>query len=474
MAPVKNEQIHNIAELLHATKKICYTPTRNGDDISLVDSLYKSVADPEGHSRQGARLGEQYPPFDIDAAIRLGLVSAYHETCILTKGAATTGLGLKDPKKPDNVDKISPDDPAPNNGDDGADGDKTKADEILDPLCGEGSFLELMVPIGMDYFGCGNAFIEVVRDSVGGQIIGLHRQMPGQVIVVVEDKRYNKHFLVRDTEGTGGDRRFPLFGDFEFFDRQPTYRTIDGDTTSELIHLRQPSTISKYFGVPDYLASVSAMELGAKLRQHGYDVFNNRGVPEFLLFLLGGKLPPDDWNALTKALKANIGSGNAFKSTAVNLADPNIKVDMHKLASDAASDLSALTILGESLALEVVTAHRVPPILAGIQVPGKLGATNELPNALAAFQALVISQAQKVIQTRLATTLGNPAVNGGLDLTPRDLRFKKITEELDLASLSTIGGMRQPLPQARAEGRDMRQGMKKESLGRLLKDRLET
>ena len=110
----------------------------------------------------------------------------------------------------------------------------------------------------------------------------------------------------------------------------------------------------------------------------------------------------------------------------------------------------------ETLALSIVSAHRVPPLLAGIQIPGKLGAVNELPNALKGFQSLVIEQAQRLFQQTLGNTLGQD----GTGLTIEDFEFQKITEVFDIENMDTVARMRQSPMQAKAEGRDLSQGVK--------------
>ena len=109
----------------------------------------------------------------------------------------------------------------------------------------------------------------------------------------------------------------------------------------------------------------------------------------------------------------------------------------------------------------IVSAHGVPPLLAGIQIPGKLGSTNELPNALMAFQALVIQQAQKVISSALINTLGNATLNGGLGLGADNFRLRKITDVISLSKMDTVSRMRQTVPEAKSEGRDLEAGLKK-------------
>ena len=113
----------------------------------------------------------------------------------------------------------------------------------------------------------------------------------------------------------------------------------------------------------------------------------------------------------------------------------------------------------ESLAASIITAHGVPPLLAGVQLPGKLGANNELPNALMAFQILLVGPGQRLFQQTLGTTLGHPD-HGVSKLTIKDFAFQRITDQIDLQAADTVGRMRTPMAQANAEGRDISAGVK--------------
>ena len=191
--------------------------------------------------------------------------------------------------------------------------------------------------------------------------------------------------------------------------------------------------------------------------QYKYDYFLNRGVPEFMLFITGQKLSPDDWKKVENALKANIGLGNTHKSLALNLENAEINIQLEKLAMENTSDENFATT-SDNIALRIVSTHRVPPLLAGILIPGKLGATNELPNALMGFQALNCGPAQRLFQQTLGRTLGSP--EAGLKLTLTDFEFFTILDEVDIGLMQTTSQMRQTIPEAKAQGRDLGKGLK--------------
>jgi len=393
----------------------------------------------------------------MQAVTQFQTSNEHHGTCIHTKVAATVGLGFADSRKK----KIDPATAQVEWED-----VESKVDETLNPLC-EINFQDVLSDVIEDFWQVGNGYMEIVRRGNGKQITGIHHLPAPQVYVFIEDSSYRFHYEIISDEGKP-PRRFARFGELEEFKTRlnSSNKAIDftvgeeaQDSISEVIHFRRPSSLSRWYGYPDWMSCVPSIELVQCLHLFKYDFFLNRGVPEFMLFILGGKLKKDDWQKVEDALKANIGKGNTHKSLALNLAQQEITVQLEKLAMEGKQD-DGFENTKDNLAMGIVTAHRVPPLLAGILIPGKLGASNELANALMAFQALVCGPAQRHIQQTLGYTLGNSSPNGGLSRRPTNFKFRKITEEIDIGQMDTISRMREPVASAKAKGRDIDEGLK--------------
>ena len=418
-------------------------------------AIYKLANEKAVESHQGVSLGRKQHPFDRTTVNKFQVSNVHHSTCIKTKTAAMVGLGFA--------------------GDEDEDG-LTKVDRLLNPLC-ENSFADVVNDVGEDFWQCGEGGFEIVRadaESDNPRILGVHHIPCATLHRFLENSRYDSHFEIVTGEGASVSRRFARFGDLKefharvekagvnqdsiIFQQQDLNSQTVKDIRSEVIILRNPTSLSRWYGFPDWLAATASIELVQCMLQFKFDFFLNRGVPEFLLFILGQKLSPEDWKKIEDALKANIGLGNSHKTTALNLSNPEIKVELEKLGMESKSDEGEVK-LKENLALDIVSAHRVPPLLAGIQIPGKLGATNELPNAIMAFYILVIAPAQRIFEQTLGCTLGDKERNGELDLSPKDFKLKTIVDLMDLEMMRTVGGMRDNLSQARAEGRDLDDGL---------------
>lgn len=410
---------------------------------SLFSKITKALdADARSNVGIGMMTGEQPHPVDFDALDDLDDYSPHHATCIRVKKNHTVGLGFV--KQEEETDPMTGQVMKEEE-------EESKVDKVLDPLC-ELAFMDVLFDAVEDYFRVGNGFIEVVRSPDTGEITGLHH-LPARMTYVYLQEDRDWHYEIM---GADGQVRFAKFGNTENLMQQ------QGDSgevrSSEVIHLRMPSSKTTYYGYPDYLSAVASIDLDKMMVQHFYDFFKNRGVPEFLLFFLGEKIRKPDWAHIVTTLKQQVGEGNSHKSAAFNIDLPELKVQLEKLGIESNSGEVPYQMFSDTNATRIVTAHQVPPPLAGILIPGKVGAINELPNAILSFYWGYVLQHQMIIWKTLARTLGS--AESGLGLSPGDFRFRNTVDALDLKKADTMARMRQTPQEAAAENRNLGAGVK--------------
>ena len=417
------------------------------DDRTLFDymKIRKDDVVVVSGSNQGTSLGIRERPFDVAAFNDLDTANVHHAACLAAKVASTVGLGFK---KREN-EKIS------------------KPASLLNKFCtlADNSLQGVLNPACEDYWRVGTGYVEIVRNDAN-EIRGIHH-LPSQTVrVFVEDEKYNFHYVVTSSDGFG-IRHFARFGDREGLIERASkgiasgYGAVDPAKISEVIRFKRASSLNRWYGWPDWLAATPLIELGGMNVQYVFDFFNNRGCPEFIIFFKGAEITDEVWTEIETMIKATIGLGNGHKSGAINITQPGVEVQVEKLAIEGKSD-ETFASLHDPIAMDIVSAHGVPPLLAGIQVPGKLGATNELPNALMSFQTLKIGQAQAYFSEVLDSSLGDPAL-GIPGLAPSDFEFRTIIELIHLPTMDTVARMRQTLPEAQAEGRDFGAGVLKDA-----------
>lgn len=413
--------------------------------------LKAMLVDPKQRSQQGSDdFGEQPWPLDFCAASALSTASPHHETCINTKKDSIVGLGFRNEFDRQMLAfKQNPSAAFPT-----ADPEELpRAYTLLSELV-DGSLASLLADTCIDYCNTGNGYWEVVRDQ-SQKITAIWHIPAHQMRIWSESKGLiRRYFIYRPT--AGAERKFCRFGDKEGFLQNAGIGAKPEDI-SEVIHFRMPNARSRYYGCPDWLSAVPSIELAQMVHQQQFDFFKNRGVPEFIALFLGSSIPKKVWGVIEESMRATIGSGNAHKSMALNLVDPNMKVQIEKLGLDSQGE-SSFSDLNSVLAAEIVSAHRVPPLLAGLHVPGKMGSTNELPNSLMAFQALYVDQQQLNFTETIAATVGKE-----LGLTFHDLQFRKLTDRFDLNQMDTISRMRDQLASPQGQSRNPAEGLKKDA-----------
>lgn len=440
----KVERAVRLAKILHNNKQLFPEGPFGSGGESWLTTISKALNE-GAPSRQLLATGRKAHPADFAKIQLFEIHNPHHSTCLHTKTEATVGLGHTSGSVAD----------------------------ALDPLC-RISWQDTQNAIAMDFWNTGNGYLEVVRASPDptSEIRGLYHLPSAYTYINVEDEDANIHFEVsgRRPEVVGGtaadmragfmgNRRFAAFGDAARF-RERNEVPADG-RVSEVIHFRQPSSLNRWYGFPRWIAATASMELAQTLTQERFDFFLNRGVPEFMLWILGAQVNTKDWEKIEAALKAQIGYQNSHKSLAVNLPEPDVTVQLDKLDAESKPDAQMFKDMSEVLALNIVSAHQVPPLLAGILIPGKLGAANELPNAIRAFQLLTIRPAQRIFESVLDCTLGDDLYGiPGLDRGA--FAHSTLVDEMDLEMMDVSSRMRQTEPEAQAEGRNLSEGLRRE------------
>ena len=441
-------------------------------------------------------------PVEVHAIRRLKRYSEHHEASVNATVAAVVGLGHildteqgePDPLSPDKsheaaqerlVKAITPPSTPPGGGQANVPAPKprpsatqrlmSRADIILDPLC-EHSWQQVLTACGQDLVEVANAYIEVTRKKRSHEIVGVRSRSAGDVRVYYDGDgmwhyviqpcaessiyggmlgseyhvaRFDQTALIRSKLLDIGKRGVTL----------ESYKRGSGSSGvyREIIDICDITNENRWYGMPRWLSALPMIDLKRAINHYYADFFHNHAVPDLLLVVSGAHgLNKEQWTSLEESLKQTKGLGNQHKSMALKFDNPEVKVEVHKLAMEMKSDSFAAA--SDAVNLSIVTAHGIPPLLAGIQTPGKLGANNELPNALQAFQALKIGRLQRIIQQRLGKTLGSE--RAGLGLTLSDFEFYTILDEIDIGTAQTVAGMKQPLAEAKAQGRDLSAGLK--------------
>ncbi len=406
------------------------------------------------------------PPVDVKVARSLKDISPHHASCISSILNAMIGLGFVstgdevEKKKNNNSVSVAGAEEQIGSLLTGESFIESKVDEVLDPLTIDGFFLELSRAVE-DFLDAGTGYLEVVRGP-DNKIVGINwipyedlmaatiRDKNGKnwVFYVYRSPLSNSDSSVSNPSGDGAlfgtSRKYSMFGlnnrkfVHDTFHKNST--TVKEGDISEVIAFKLPSNKSRFYGYPGWLSAASLVTLLALSMQYKSDFYTNRGVLAYILSVMGPMDKPT-WDTIKTLVQGSVGGGNNFRNLAIQADNPDTKIDVHKLAGSDKTELQFVKDT-EVFAQNIVSAHRVPPVLANILIPGKLGATNEAVQALVSFQLLNVGPKQNIIQQILGRTLGGKK-EGVKGLEPEDFRLRKITSQFNIAGLDTVGRMRE-------------------------------
>jgi len=424
-------------------------PLYSDQDIGGLAKLRK-IADSSFNDTIMVTDGRIEHPINLSVLKNLLSVNPVHSACISAKVEATVGVGhvseeekraIKEILKGVNVE-----------------GNKLilrqsiglpgKVDDVLDPHCFN-TWQDVLHDASEDYNILGHSGIEFIY-TAERDLRGIH-SVPAEslYIHINRDEATGElwHYF-KIENGTTNDKVIAPFG------KNTEIKARLGLTylPSELIHFRKPTSRSRYYGVPDYLACMADIELGMRRNQMASDFFLNRAVPEGIIWTKKTGYSTEQKTTLSNTLKGVMGPGNGYKSIYIDLLDPEGQVGYIPIMAE--TPLDSLKDISETIAASIVTSHRVPHLLAGVLTPGKIAGVNELPNAIITFQTLVVQPMQNLIKRMLANSLGGPM--GNVDLEPEDFDFRRITDAFDLGTLDTMNRMKEPV----GSGRKPSEGLK--------------
>jgi len=418
--------------------------------------LVKAVRE-DGGTNTGTTLGVRAKLIDVVKARRLRDLNDTHQTCLDAKRSSSVGMGHREESIYD----------------------------TLDPLTRYG-WQDVLDSLGDDFEDTGDAFLEAVYD--GNKIVGLNHLDASAVHVVVEqeDDSETYHYQVISDSALSTAVSMARWGDLaglkERFGNDGVRQslgnsrmvTLTGEIVdSEIIHFRQPNSRDPYYGFVDWMAAVPSIELVQMMTRHKFDLHFNRGVPEIIYHLIGPNVSNKAWDEIKAIFRASQGIGNSHKSAAIQIpANPDqIQIQVERLSQELGSQVYADDRF--ALAMAIATAHGIPPMLANILLPGKIGAANEGPNALLLFQKRKLNQIQKTFSRTLATTLGESTLGVSSkdflgerfkDTDDQDKPiyhetgngFKTVLDGMTLGAQDALSRMKEPIT---GSGRDPEKGL---------------
>lgn len=182
--------------------------------------------------------------------------------------------------------------------------------------------------------------------------------------------------------------------------RQYPPREIDafdpnGESVRQLVWIQYEDNNMDYYALPNYYSALRWIKSDYLMSEYNLAAINN-GFSPSIVFKFYKKPTPEERRLNAEAIKSQHGGPkNAGKAIILYADGKELAPDIDTL--DATNIDQRLIQVSEQIIQNIITAHRAHPQLLGIQVPGKLGYSNELLQSWEIFNNMVIKPERKLI-----------------------------------------------------------------------------
>lgn len=169
----------------------------------------------------------------------------------------------------------------------------------------------------------------------------------------------------------------------------------NGEEVRQLIWIQKEENNMDYYSLPSYYSALRWIKADALMSEYNLGAINN-GFSPSIVFKFYKKPTPEERRMNAEAIKMQHGGPkNAGKAVILYSDGKDLSPDIQTL--DATNIDSRLITVSEQIIQNIITAHRINPVICGINIPAKLGYSNEMLQSWSIFNALVIRPERKLI-----------------------------------------------------------------------------
>ena len=288
------------------------------------------------------------PPYDLSRLMAWLEVSIPHSACVHTKVQDAVGIGW-------HLERV----------DEGAPiAEKDRLEDFFNNVNDDEDIITMSKKVFLDYEGCGNGYIEVIRD-IEGHINAMYH-IPAVSVRVHKSK---KLYIQR----VGGKTVwFKKFGDDRIIDNTSGLIAESLDKpekmANEVIHLKNYTWRSAHYGLPDWLPAVSSMLGEMKEKEYNLNFFTSFGIPAYAVLLKNMDLTPEIEDTVKKYFETEI-KENPHRTMVFSLPQG---AEMTFEPLNIQTKEASFRVYKRDNRDDVLTAHRVPPYRAGLVIQGQL------------------------------------------------------------------------------------------------------
>lgn len=169
---------------------------------------------------------------------------------------------------------------------------KIELRDWVESLNRDDSFTNIMMKFWTDVEATGNGYLEIGRTTKGeigylGHIpsttMRVRRQRDGYVQIIGNKVVYFRNF--------GANNPNPITAD---------------PRPNEILHYKAYSPLNTFYGVPDIMSAITALQGDQLASQYNIDYFGNKAVPRYVVTLKGAKLSSDAEDKLFRFLQTSL------------------------------------------------------------------------------------------------------------------------------------------------------------------------
>ena len=165
--------------------------------------------------------------------------------------------------------------------------------------------------------------------------------------------------------------------------------SLDTKKGTHAVQLMRHSPEYNFYGLPDYIGALNWIDVEYRIPKFNLDRFDNGFFPSALIQMFGA--PPEGISAkqYVKSMVANFtGEANNSKIVAEMLDSPEQAAKITTFDSEKQGEFEKLA---EMAKVNIISAHRIPPVLAMIETAGKLGGNQQISESHNLFMNSVIT-----------------------------------------------------------------------------------
>lgn len=354
------------------------------------------------------------PLYCLEALAELLEINTYHYRAVKTKARDVAGLGwYLEPAE--NIENPSME-------------QKKKVDDFFKNVNPHMTFAELNDRMMVDFEATGNGYQEVIRDEKG-ELIGLEH-IPAHTIRIHRD---NMRFVQKRGNKKVWFKRFGFEQDVHVKTGEiyPKGTLSPEERANEILHLKNYTSRSDYYGVPDIIPAVRAIISEKEIQEYNISFFDNHAIPAYAVTVTGADLDDETERAIRQFFQrdAKVKRHSTLVITAKKgqgdyTSDP-IKIEFHPLSTEIKE--ASFRMYRQDNRDEILSAHGVPPYRAGITVEGSLGGSTAREST-EIYKQSIIKPKQEMLENRINRFI----LREGLGVTDWYFRFKEIdTKDTD-------------------------------------------